>query len=107
MTAPVAVTRRVVTRLRLWWGDRPRRFLLRRAGGPPPGVPAPLEVRAGESRGAAPTLGVSPATLVAWSDAGEIPCWRTPGGHRRYRRSDIDTFIARRIEHHHERRGTA
>lgn len=58
------------------------------------------------SKQAAEILGVRTATLVAWSDAGEIPCWRTPGGHRRYRRSDIDIFIARRIEHR-EQRGTA
>lgn len=43
---------------------------------------------------AAQLLGVSPDTVKVWGDKGKIPCWRTPTGHRRYRRSDIDAIIA-------------
>lgn len=57
--------------------------------------------------GAAKLLEVSPESVVAWSDAGEIPCWRTPGGHRRYRRSDLERFVAERTTGRPERRGTA
>jgi excisionase family DNA binding protein len=34
-------------------------------------------------------VGVSPATLRRWSDAGEIVAFTTPGGHRRFARSAI------------------
>jgi hypothetical protein len=34
-------------------------------------------------------IGVSPATLRRWSDAGEIVAFTTPGGHRRFSRSAI------------------
>jgi excisionase family DNA binding protein len=34
-------------------------------------------------------LGVHPTTLRRWADAGNIPCLRTPGGHRRFRTADI------------------
>lgn len=34
-------------------------------------------------------IGVSPATLRRWSDAGEIRAFTTPGGHRRFARSAI------------------
>jgi diguanylate cyclase (GGDEF)-like protein/excisionase family DNA binding protein len=43
---------------------------------------------------AADLLGVSITTLRRWSDAGKIPCYRSAGGHRRFRRSDIDAIIA-------------
>ena len=38
---------------------------------------------------AAPLMGVSPATLRRWSDAGDIRTFTTPGGHRRFSRSAI------------------
>ncbi len=38
---------------------------------------------------AAELLGVHPATVRAWGDKGELPMQRTPGGHRRFRRSDV------------------
>ncbi|MDQ7819380.1 MAG: helix-turn-helix domain-containing protein [Armatimonadota bacterium] len=41
-------------------------------------------------------LGVDPSTLRAWTDAGQLPSFRTPGGHRRYRREDLEAFLARR-----------
>lgn len=34
-------------------------------------------------------IGVSPATLRRWSDAGDIRAFTTPGGHRRFARSTI------------------
>ena len=38
---------------------------------------------------AAAILGVSPATVRRASDAGVLPCRRSPGGHRRFLRSDL------------------
>jgi excisionase family DNA binding protein len=40
-------------------------------------------------RHAADILGVHPATVRNWADKGELPTRRTPGGHRRFRRSDL------------------
>lgn len=34
-------------------------------------------------------IGVSPATLRRWSDAGDIKAFTTPGGHRRFSRSAV------------------
>ena len=41
---------------------------------------------------AARLLGVGPTTLKRWSDQGQIPHTRTPGGHRRFLRSAILDF---------------
>jgi excisionase family DNA binding protein len=41
---------------------------------------------------AAAYLNVHPATLRRWSDANEIPCLLTPGGHRRFALSDLQRF---------------
>jgi excisionase family DNA binding protein len=38
-------------------------------------------------------LGVSPATLRRWSDAGRVPAFTTPGGHRRYARSALERLL--------------
>jgi excisionase family DNA binding protein len=40
-------------------------------------------------RQAAELLGVHPATVRNWADKGELPSRRTPGGHRRFRKSDL------------------
>ncbi len=40
-------------------------------------------------RQAADILGVHPATVRNWADRGDLPSRRTPGGHRRFRRSDL------------------
>jgi excisionase family DNA binding protein len=40
-------------------------------------------------RHAAEILGVHPATVRNWADRGELPSRRTPGGHRRFRRTDL------------------
>ncbi len=42
---------------------------------------------------AAAQLGVSVNTLRRWSDAGTLTCYRSPGGHRRYRRDDVQAFL--------------
>ncbi len=47
-------------------------------------------------REAAEVLGVHPATLRAWADAGEVPSFRTPGGHRRFAFEDLEAFIEKR-----------
>jgi len=44
---------------------------------------------------AARFLGVAQSTIRKWSDHGRVPAFYTPGGHRRYRRSDLETFLER------------
>ena len=44
---------------------------------------------------AAKYLGVAQSTIRKWSDQGRVPAFYTPGGHRRYRRSDLDQFLDR------------
>jgi len=44
---------------------------------------------------AAKYLGVAQSTIRKWSDHGRVPAFYTPGGHRRYRRGDLDAFLAR------------
>ncbi|MFM9105409.1 MAG: MerR family transcriptional regulator [Chloroflexota bacterium] len=38
-------------------------------------------------------LGVDQSTLRRWSDAGKVPVFRTPGGHRRYAESDLKALV--------------
>jgi excisionase family DNA binding protein len=40
-------------------------------------------------------LGVAQSTMRKWSDVGRVPAFYTPGGHRRYRRADLDQFLDR------------
>lgn len=40
-------------------------------------------------------LGVHANTLRRWADAGKVPCYRTPGGHRRFRAVDVEVWAAR------------
>jgi excisionase family DNA binding protein len=42
---------------------------------------------------AAELLGMHPATVRLWADRNELPSRRTNGGHRRFRRSDIDARL--------------
>jgi excisionase family DNA binding protein len=42
---------------------------------------------------AAKYLGVAQSTIRKWSDLGRVPAFYTPGGHRRYRRGDLDNFL--------------
>jgi excisionase family DNA binding protein len=44
---------------------------------------------------AAKFLGVAQSTIRKWSDLGRVPAFYTPGGHRRYRRGDLEAFIDR------------
>jgi excisionase family DNA binding protein len=44
---------------------------------------------------AASYLGVAQSTLRKWTDSGRVPAFKTPGGHRRYRRRDLDSFLER------------
>jgi len=43
-------------------------------------------------KGAALILGVHPSTVRAWSDKGVLPVHRTQGGHRRYKRSEVEMW---------------
>lgn len=80
---------------------RPRAVRLSLAGliGEPTLLMCPLEVvmyaspRSPEvlltPRQAAAVLYVAPKTVTRWAVTGRIPCIRTPGGHRRYKESDV------------------
>jgi excisionase family DNA binding protein len=39
-------------------------------------------------------LGVSSAAVRLWTISGRLRCQRTPGGHRRYRREDVEEMVA-------------
>ncbi|MBS2024300.1 MAG: helix-turn-helix domain-containing protein [Deltaproteobacteria bacterium] len=41
-------------------------------------------------------LGVGEATVKRWADAGEIDCFRTPGGHRKFTLKDVTAFVQER-----------
>jgi excisionase family DNA binding protein len=43
---------------------------------------------------AATYLGVAQSTIRKWSDSGRMPAFYTPGGHRRFRRRDLDSFLS-------------
>jgi excisionase family DNA binding protein len=47
---------------------------------------------------AARYLGVSDPTLRKWTDDGAIRVFRTPGGHRRFLRDELDSFRLKREE---------
>jgi excisionase family DNA binding protein len=62
------------------------------------GDPAPTPADAPSSRwlsidAACKVLGVDQSTLRRWSDAGKIPVFRTPGGHRRYAEDDLRALV--------------
>src|SRR3954451_20886372 len=44
---------------------------------------------------AARFLGVAQSTIRKWSDQKKVPAFYTPGGHRRYRGSDLEAFLGR------------
>ncbi|MCC7352301.1 MAG: helix-turn-helix domain-containing protein [Anaerolineae bacterium] len=41
-------------------------------------------------------LGVHPTTLRVWADQGQVRAFRTPGGHRRFSRQDLQHFVTTR-----------
>ncbi len=47
---------------------------------------------------AAEHLGVHPTTMRRWANENEVRCVRTPGGHRRFRRQDLQAFLEARTE---------
>ena len=47
---------------------------------------------------AAEMLGMHPATVRLWADRNELPSRRTSGGHRRFRRSDIEARLRQDAE---------
>lgn len=46
---------------------------------------------------AARELSVHPDTLKKWALKGMIPFWKTPGGHMRFKRSDIEALHTAQI----------
>ena len=44
------------------------------------------------SREVAQILKVNPSSVKRWADEGKLPCFRTPGGHRRFERSHVESF---------------
>jgi len=44
---------------------------------------------------ASEALGVSLNTLRRWSDSGKLTSYRSPGGHRRFRRRDVESLLLR------------
>jgi excisionase family DNA binding protein len=40
-------------------------------------------------------LGVGPTSVKRWTDSGNLPCVRTPGGHRRFLRDEVERFLER------------
>ncbi len=45
------------------------------------------------TRQVAELLAVSEATVKRWADAGSLRCFRTPGGHRKFRMEDVSSFL--------------
>jgi excisionase family DNA binding protein len=46
---------------------------------------------------------VDPKTVTRWARAGLLPSIVTPGGHRRYRESVVDSLAQERVEKPYER----
>src|SRR5579859_7086223 len=49
-------------------------------------------------RQVADMLGMHPATVRLWADRNELPSMRTSGGHRRFRRADIEARLQKETE---------
>jgi excisionase family DNA binding protein len=47
-------------------------------------------------RQASRLLGVHISTVREWADAGAFPSYRTPGGHRRFSRVDLEQFLVQK-----------
>jgi len=57
------------------------------------GQPGPTAGRWLSINAACAYLGVDQSTLRRWSDAGKVPVFRTPGGHRRYAEADLRALV--------------
>jgi excisionase family DNA binding protein len=64
--------------------------MARESQGPPAAPGDPDWLTLGQ---AARYLGVAQSTIRKWSDDGRVRAFYTPGGHRRYRRGDLETFL--------------
>lgn len=42
----------------------------------------------------AAAFGVTTETIRTWDNEGKLPSFRTPGGQRRFRRSDVEAMLA-------------
>lgn len=56
-----------------------------------PGGRSPVDIIS--TRQVAELLAVSEATVKRWADAGTLRCFRTPGGHRKFRMEDVADFL--------------
>ena len=61
-----------------------------------PGTEAESVAEVFSTRQVAQLLGVGEATVKRWADSGEIDCFRTPGGHRKFRLRDVTGFVQKR-----------
>src|SRR5690349_8761706 len=48
------------------------------------------------TREAARLLGIAVSTAQLWIESGALPAWKTPGGHRRVRLSDVSALLRER-----------
>lgn len=56
-------------------------------------IAAPPPERMLVSSEVAALFSVDPKTVARWADIGKIPSVRTPGGHRRYRESEVRALL--------------
>jgi len=56
----------------------------------------PVDDRPLSSGDVARIFGVSSVTVASWADQGLLPHFRTPGGQRRFRRADVESFLTNR-----------
>lgn len=54
----------------------------------PPGTPDALTPRE-----VATIFRVDSKTVTRWADKGKLPCFRTPAGHRRFHRADVEALL--------------
>lgn len=74
----------------------PARSQLARPVAGQPATPRPRAEEGGRwlsIHAACELLGVDQSTLRRWSDAGKVPVFRTPGGHRRYAEADLLAMV--------------
>lgn len=61
------------------------------------------------TREAAERLGAALRTVQLWVEGGDLPAWKTAGGHRRISRTAVEQLIAERAQalHSHSQRRSA